>query len=254
MDREKLEAILVSVQQGHLPVEKALQLLRDLPYEDVGFAKIDHHRPLRTGLPEVIYCPGKTAEQVAAIAAKMLEKNSLVLATRAGPEIPEALRTLGQPVTYHQVARVVVIGEGPPAREADRVTVVTAGTADQQVAEEAAVTAEALGLMVDRLYDVGVSGIHRLLHGLEKMAGASAVIAVAGMEGALPSVVAGLIEAPVIAVPTSIGYGASLGGVAALLAMLNSCAGGIAVVNIDNGFGAACLAARIARSGRRQSP
>lgn len=252
MNREKLQAILASVQQGHLAVEQALQLLRHFPYEDVGFARIDHHRSLRTGLPEVIYCPGKTAEQVVAIAAKMLEQSPMVLATRAGPEIPEALGILGHPVTYHQVARVVVIGERPATREEGRIMVVTAGTADQQVAEEAAVTAGALGLTVERLYDVGVSGIHRLLQGLERIAGASTVIAVAGMEGALPSVVAGLVEVPVIAVPTSIGYGASLGGIAALLAMLNSCAGGVAVVNIDNGFGAACLAARIARSGRRE--
>ncbi len=252
MERERLKALLSSVQQGHISVEEALKLLRDLPYEDMGFARIDHHRPLRTGLPEAIYCPGKTLEQVVAIAARMLEKHGLVLATRAGPDIPEALRDRGYRVTYHQVARVVVIGERRLLREAARVTVVSAGTADQQVAEEAAVTAEALGLIVDRLYDVGVSGIHRLLDGLDTLASASSVIAVAGMEGALPSVVAGLIEVPVIAVPTSIGYGASLGGISALLAMLNSCASGIAVVNIDNGFGAACLAARIARSGRRE--
>ena len=243
MDRKAVEALLRELKEGKVTVKEAMNALRALPYEDLGFAKIDSHRELRRGIPEAVYCPGKTTDQIVAIVSRLVASRSLALATRATPEIYARIRDRldGTPVTYHEKARMVVAGK-PPAARRGRVLVVTAGTSDIPVAEEAAVTAEVLGNRVTRLYDVGVAGIHRVLDHRELLQGAKVVIVVAGMEGALPSVVAGLVDVPVIAVPTSVGYGASFDGLAALLGMLNACSPGVAVVNIDNGFGAGYLA------------
>jgi len=214
-------------------------------YEDIGFAKVDHHRPRRKGFPEVIYCPGKTPAQIAGIAQKIWAAGHDVLATRADRKAFNALRKAIKTAKYHETARIISAKKKVEHRALNverRVAVVTAGTADLPVAEEAAVTAEFLGLKVERLFDVGVAGIHRLINNLDKLKNARVVIVVAGMEGALPSVLGGLIDKPIIAVPTSVGYGASFKGLSALLTMLNSCSPGIAVVNIDNGFGAAVMA------------
>jgi hypothetical protein len=237
MDRDALVDLLVEVREGKLGLEAAVKRLERLPYDDLGFARVDNHRALRRGSAEAIFCAGKTTAQVVAIARRMVEYgHHNVLATRAGPEV---LAALGEhvPVTVHADVRLAVINpmEVPLL---GRVCVCTGGTSDMPVAEEAALTAEAGGSTVDRLYDVGVAGIHRLLDKRETLTAANVVVAVAGMEGALASVVAGLVGCPVIAVPTSVGYGANLGGIAALLTMLNSCSPGISVVNIDNGFGA----------------
>jgi hypothetical protein len=228
--------------------------LRDLPYEDLGVAKIDAHRDLRRGFPEVVYCPGKTVDRIVAIVRRMAGNHGLVLATRATPEIFGRIRKdlRGTRVAYHEAARIVAIGTPPRARRG-HVLVVTAGTSDIPVAEEAAVTADLIGCRVSRLLDVGVAGVHRLLDHRDLLRRADAIVVVAGMEGALPSVVAGLVDAPVIAVPTSVGYGASFDGLAALLAMMNACAPGVAVVNIDNGFGAGYLAGRLSRGARVRS-
>ncbi len=243
MDRKAVEALLRDLKDGKVTVKEAMSALRALPYEDLGFAKIDSHRDLRRGIPEAVYCPGKTTDQIVAIVTRMVASRSLALATRATPEIHARIQEslVGTPVTYHEKARMVVAGK-PPAARRGRVLVVTAGTSDIPVAEEAAVTAEVLGNRVTRLYDVGVAGIHRVLDHRDLLQGAKVVVVVAGMEGALPSVVAGLVDVPVIAVPTSVGYGASFDGLAALLGMMNACSPGVAVVNIDNGFGAGYLA------------
>ena len=246
MDRDKLRALLEGVAAGRVPVDAAVRQLRDLPYADVGFAKVDTHRSLRSGAPEAVFCQGKTPEQVVTIVGRLAEHHANVLATRAAPEVAEALRAAGIPHRYHALARVVVARPEPTA-EVGLVAVVSAGTADLPVAEEAAVTAETLGNRVERAYDCGVAGLHRLLDQQHLLTEANVIVAVAGMEGALPSVVGGLVDRPVIAVPTSVGYGTSFGGITALLAMLNSCAAGISVVNIDNGYGAACQASRINR-------
>ena len=243
MDRAAVERLLRDLKGGKLTVREAMEALRGLPYEDLGFAKIDTHRAIRRGIPEAVYCPGKTEDQIVAILRRMVESRSLALATRATPETFARIKEdlAGVPVAYHEKARMVVAGK-PPAARRGNVLVVTAGTSDIPVAEEAAVTAEVLGNRVTRLYDVGVAGIHRVLDHRELLQDAKVVIVVAGMEGALPSVVAGLVDSPVIAVPTSVGYGASFDGLAALLAMMNACSPGVAVVNIDNGFGAGYLA------------
>ncbi|HYM40374.1 MAG TPA: nickel pincer cofactor biosynthesis protein LarB [Thermoplasmata archaeon] len=243
MDRAAVERLLRDLKGGKVSVKEAMEALRALPYEDLGFAKIDSHREIRRGIPEAVYCPGKTAEQIVAIVRRMVASRSLALATRASPEIYERIKGSleGMPVAYHEKARLVVAGKTPAARRGS-VLVVTAGTSDIPVAEETAVTAEVLGNRVTRLYDVGVAGIHRVLDHRELLQGAKVIVVVAGMEGALPSVVAGLVDVPVIAVPTSVGYGASFDGLAALLAMMNACSPGVAVVNIDNGFGAGYLA------------
>ena len=248
MDRAAVERLLRDLQEGKVSVKQAMESLRALPYEDLGFAKIDSHREIRRGIPEAVYCPGKTPEQIVAIMKRMVAARSLALATRASPEIHERIQASldGEPVVYHEKARLVVAGKTPPATRG-HVLVVTAGTSDIPVAEEAAVTAEVLGNRVTRLYDVGVAGIHRVLDQRELLQGAKVVVVVAGMEGALPSVVAGLVDVPVIAVPTSVGYGASFDGLAALLGMMNACSPGVAVVNIDNGFGAGYLASTINR-------
>lgn len=233
-------------------MDQALQSLRDLPYEALGFAELDHHRSLRTGFPEVVLGEGKTSEQVAAIAERLMEKSGQLLVTRVERECFEAVQARVPQAVYHAEARAITARQGEAAHVAG-VAVLCAGTADIPVAEEAAITAEMAGSAVDRYYDVGVAGLHRLLDKLPLLQQANALVVVAGMEGALPSVVAGLVAAPIIAVPTSIGYGASFRGLAPLLAMLNSCAPGVAVVNIDNGFGAGYLAGvinRLAAGGR----
>jgi NCAIR mutase (PurE)-related protein len=221
-----------------------LDRLRTLPYEDLGFASVDHHRALRQGFPEVIFCEGKTQAQVIAIARRLLTRGGPLLATRVEARVGRALLRLDRRAVFHEEARVVSI---QPRREplAGNVLVITAGTADIPVAEEARVTAEVMGSQVDTLYDVGVAGLHRVLSRQERLFKARAIVVVAGMDGVLPSVIGGLVDRPVIAVPTSRGYGASFGGLAALLTMLNSCAAGVGVMNIDNGFGAGCLAHRI---------
>jgi hypothetical protein len=244
MNPEGIEQLLQHVRQGQVSVEQALQRLRSLPFEDLGFASLDHHRSLRQGFPEVVLCEGKTTVQVVAIARALIKKQGPFLATRADPAVARAIRRLDRRARYYRDARIVAIHHSRQ-KQVGHILVVTAGTADVPVAEEARVTAEVMGSHVERLYDVGVAGIHRLLGKKDRLFDARVVIVVAGMDGVLPSVVGGLVQCPVIAVPTSRGYGASFGGVAALLTMLNSCAAGVGVMNIDNGFGAACLAHRI---------
>lgn len=248
MNREALRRLLVSVRQGEQGVDEALAALRNFPYEDLGFARLDHHRALRRGLPEVIYCPGKTPEQVAAIAVRLRAANPVVLATRAVPDVFDAVSQACPDAVYDPVSRLVVVGKPDSPAYPGRPLVIAAGTSDLPVAEEAAGTLAACGHTVGRLYDVGVAGLHRLLGSMDQLNGADVLVVVAGMDGALPSVVGGLCGQPVIAVPTSTGYGASFGGLAALLTMLNSCASGVAVVNIDNGFGAALMADAILRA------
>ncbi len=249
--KERLKEILEHVREGKTDVEAALSELRHLPFEDIQFAVVDHHRSLRQGAPEVIYCEGKTPAQVRAIAERMLAKRSDVLATRADREAYKALKALDRRARYNELARAVVIEHKKRLPTEGMVLVVTAGTTDIPVAEEAAVTAGTLGSAVETMYDVGVSGIHRLLGRKEVLVSARVIIVAAGMDGALASVVGGLVDKPVIAVPTSVGYGASFGGIAALLTMLNSCAPGVAVMNIDNGFGAGFLAHRINMLGEK---
>jgi NCAIR mutase (PurE)-related protein len=245
----KLRQLLEQVQQGQVSVEEALERLRRFPYEDLHFAKVDHYRQFNKGFPEVIYCPGKTTEQIVEIARRLAGSGAAVLATRAGREVFEAVSREIPRAEYYPAARMVVIRSGEDPEPVGNVTVISAGTADHPVAEEAALTAELMGSRVHRLFDVGVAGIHRLLDNWELVMKARVLVVVAGMEGALASVVGGLARCPVIAVPTSVGYGASFGGLAALLAMLNSCATGVTVVNIDNGFGAGYAAALINRMG-----
>lgn len=247
MDDKDCRKILLDFRAGKVGVGRMTRLLRDLPYSDVDcYAKIDNHRTLRTGFPEVIFCQGKTPEQVAKIAASMLEHSAkIVLATRASQEVYAAVRGVEPSAVYNGVARTILIGR--PTAKRPGVLIVSAGTADIPVAEEAAATCEAMGHAPKRLYDVGVAGIHRLLKNRRKLFGAKAIIVVAGMDGALASVVGGLAPCPVIAVPTSVGYGASFNGVAPLLTMLNSCAPGVLVVNIDNGFGAGYAASMMLR-------
>ncbi len=247
MKPEEIEKILEQVRSGELETTEAMQSLRELPYINLGHTRIDAHRELRNGHPEVIFCTGKTVSQVKEIVEAMLADNSNILATRASEEMFAAVTGLCYDAVYSAVAKTITIQQQPPENSSDTIAVVTAGTSDIPVAEEAAVTAEFYGNKVERVFDVGVAGIHRLLSEMDGIRQARVVIVVAGMEGALPSVVAGLIDKPVIAVPTSIGYGASFQGLAALLGMLNSCANGVSVVNIDNGFGAGYLAGMINR-------
>lgn len=248
MDRRRLETLLKRMRSGEISVQDAFMELRDLPYRDLGDAKLDVHRALRRGFPEVVYCPGKSPSKVVDLLRELSRAHSLVLATRASPSLAARARReiRGRPVAYHEAARIIAVGRAPRKLRGS-VLVVTAGTSDVPVAEEAAVTAEAMGSRVSRLYDVGVAGVHRVLDRREDLRKARVIVVAAGMEGALPSVIAGLVEVPVIAVPTSVGYGASFRGLAALLAMMNSCAPGVAVVNIDNGFGAGYLAAVVNR-------
>lgn len=252
MNEKQLENLLEKVKSGQLAIGDAVETLRHLPFEDVGFARIDHHRQIRCGFPEVIYCPGKTTEQIVKIFEHLAQKEHNVLATRAEQNVFDAIKASGKfPNTeYDTVARTILLVQQAPDDTEDYITIVTAGTADLPVAAEAQITAKAMGQKTKLICDVGVAGIHRLLgdaETLDTLRGASVVIVVAGMEGALASVVGGLVDSPVVAVPTSVGYGASFEGMAALLAMLNSCAAGVTVVNIDNGFGAAYAASLINR-------
>lgn len=240
-----LRELLLAFRQGEVTLEDVLARLRHLPYEDLGFAKPDHHRYLRQGVPEVVFGQGKTPEQIATIVPRILERSSLALVTRADEVAYAALKEVVPDAVYHPQARMITVRRGDPPEPEGLIAIVSAGTADIPVAEEAAVTAEVLGNRVVRFYDVGVAGLHRLLSIREPLAEARVIICVAGMEGALPSVVGGLVGVPVIAVPTSIGYGVGQGGLAALLGMLNSCAANVVVVNIDNGFGAGFVASLI---------
>jgi len=247
MNRAQIEALLNQVRDGQTGVDDAMERLRGLPFEDLGFAKLDHHRALRTGMPEVIFAGVKTPEQVAAIFARMAHAGGNVLATRATPECFDAVQDAEPRAVYHATARAITLSQAAPIEGKGTVAVVCAGTSDLPIAEEAAVTARLMGNTVELIADVGVAGIHRLLAQRTSLQSARVLIVCAGMEGALPTVVGGLVNAPVIAVPTSIGYGASFGGVAALLGMLNTCTPNVCVVNIDNGFGAACIATLINR-------
>ena len=244
--------MLTEVADGKTSPEDAAEILKDLPFEDLGFANIDHHRKLRTGYPEAVFCQGKKPEQIAEIMKGLADKNANVIGTRATVTDFEAVKAVLPEAEYYEDARIIALIRDRAPHAEGTIAVVTAGTADIPVAEEAAVTAEALGNEVDRIYDVGVAGIHRLFAKLDRIRNARVVIVVAGMEGALASVIGGLVESPVIAVPTSIGYGANLGGISALLSMLNSCANGVGIVNIDNGFGAAYLASNINRIGENK--
>jgi len=246
MERERLEELLRNVANGSLTPDEAVIKLKHFPFQDLGFARIDSHRSLRQGIAEVIFCPGKTAAQIAEIAHTLQQHHSLVLATRADAALASAVKVISEQVEYFQNAKLLIWGKLPaePWREG-RIALLTAGTADLPVAEEAALVMVASGFAVERIFDVGVAGIHRLMANLEQIRSCDVVVTVAGMDGVLPSVVAGLVEGPVIAVPTSVGYGASFDGLAALLTMMNSCAAGLTVVNIDNGFGAAVAAIRI---------
>jgi hypothetical protein len=246
MDERKLRELLKRYRRGRMKEEDLLAHLRGAPFQELEFAKVDHHRALRCGFPEVIFCRGKTVPQVERIAREILSHSEDLLATLATPEMFRRIRKVDRRARWHEAARCVTVGGRPPAGKG-YVLVVSAGTSDMPVAEEARVTAEMLGARVRMLYDAGVAGLHRLLSQRQIVMEASVLVVVAGMEGALPSVVGGLVRRPVIAVPTSVGYGASFHGLAALLAMLNSCAAGITVVNIDNGFGAGYAAALIAR-------
>lgn len=253
MDKHALLELLASVERGETTPEAAGERLAKLPFEDIGHTRIDHHRSLRTGLPEVIYAQGKTPSQVAEIFARMVEEGGDVLATRISSEAVGAVLQLIPTASHYETARILTLRQTPPVQSSTdpHIAVVCAGTSDLPVAEEAAVTAEHFGVRVIRLYDVGVAGLHRLLAVRDQLGEADAVVVCAGMEGALPSVVGGLVGVPVIAVPTSAGYGASFGGATALLGMLNSCSPNVSVVNIDNGFGAAYSATLIARSAPR---
>ncbi|MGE0359623.1 MAG: nickel pincer cofactor biosynthesis protein LarB [Vicinamibacterales bacterium] len=246
-----IRALLEGVRDGSVTADAAearlLAQLRGRPFEDLGFAKVDHHRAVRQGFPEVVLGLGKTPDQIAAIAARIAGRGVPLLVTRATPEAFDAVRAAVPGVTWHDTARAITLGRDATAG-GGTIAVVSAGTSDLPVAEEAAVTAEVMGNEVVRIYDVGVAGIHRVLAERPRLEAARVIVVVAGMEGALPSVVAGMVPVPVIAVPTSVGYGASFGGLAALLGMLNSCANGVAVVNIDNGFGAGAMASLINRS------
>jgi len=249
MTDPELQDLLHRLRQGDLEpaaaAERILAALRAAPFVDLGFARVDTHREVRQGFPEVILGLGKTPAQIAAIAEKIVGRGQTLLVTRATPETHDAVRTVVPGAEYHPDARAITYAQGRVEAGQGTIAIMCAGTSDLPVAEEAAVTAAVMGNRIDRLYDVGVAGIHRLLAEHDRLQKARVLIIVAGMEGALPSVVAGLVKVPVIAVPTSVGYGASFGGLAALLGMLNSCANGVAVVNIDNGFGAACMASLI---------
>ncbi|HVP96739.1 nickel pincer cofactor biosynthesis protein LarB [Methanoregula sp.] len=245
MDKPKIKKLLCQVSEGSLSVDEAILQFRIEPFKDLGFAKVDHHRSLRKGTAEVIYGDGKTPQQIAEISSAMLAHGQkTVLITRMDPEAAEVVGT-SVPLRYHRTGRIGIAGELPEPDGKGTIVIATAGTCDIPVAEEAALTALALGNEITRVYDVGVAGLHRLLAHVDDIMSARVIIAVAGMEGALPSVIGGLADCPVIAVPTSIGYGTSFGGLTALFSMLNSCASGVSVVNIDNGFGAGYLASMI---------
>ncbi len=245
MDERALKKFLGQLKSGKIKISEAVEKLKRLPFDDIGFAKIDLHRGLRKGFPEVIYCEGKTNEEVIEIIGRILSRESNLLATRASEKLFKEIRKKYPKAIYNRRGRTITIENKPLPKSGGTILVITAGTSDIDVAEEAVVTADILGNRVEKIYDVGVAGIHRLLKQIDKLQKATVIIVIAGMEGALPSVVGGLVDKPIIAVPTSKGYGADFGGIAPLLAMLNSCASGITVVNIDNGFGAAYAASLI---------
>lgn len=245
LDRDKIRKLLEKIKNGSASIEEGMATLKSLPFEDIGFAKLDSHRALRTGFPEVIFCQGKTIDQIIKIIVKLSENHKTILATRAGNEVYEKVIEIRSDAIYNEAARLIIIGDYQKNITDGKILIITAGTADIPVAEEAAITAEVMGNKVERLFDAGVAGVHRIFHNLDQINNASVIIAVAGMEGALPSIIGGLSGVPVIAVPTSIGYGASFNGLSALLTMLNSCAPGVVVVNIDNGFGAGYVAGMI---------
>jgi NCAIR mutase (PurE)-related protein len=245
MTRNEIESLLKGIKNGEKSVEEALEVLQNFPYTDLGFAKIDHHREIRTGYPEIVYCAGKTAEQVIGIFKLMSGRKTNVIGTRADQNTFDSVKKAIPEAVYYPVARIINIPGEKIVSPDTKIAVITAGTSDMPVAEEAAVTAELLGNSVIRIYDAGVAGIHRLVDKLPEIKKCRVIIVIAGMEGALASVVGGLVDKPVIAVPTSVGYGANFGGISALLAMLTSCSSGVTVVNIDNGFGAGFSASMI---------
>lgn len=245
MDKEDLKKLIEEVKEGRITVENAVDQLKDLPFKDLGYAKIDNHRELRVGYPEVIYCAGKTIEQVKGIISFMLTKESNILATRASKEMYNEVKKICRDAQYNPLGKTITIMKKEQKKTDSYIAVVSAGTSDLPIVEEAVVTAEILGNKVEKITDVGVAGIHRLYAKLDIIRGAKVIVVVAGMEGALASVIGGLVDKPIIAVPTSVGYGANFGGLSALLCMLNSCASGVSVVNIDNGFGAAYIASMI---------
>jgi pyridinium-3,5-biscarboxylic acid mononucleotide synthase len=245
MNAKEVEKLLIDVKKGEISIEKALEVLKNFPYTDLGFARIDHHREMRTGYPEIIYCAGKSVGQVSEIFKVMSEKENNVIGTRANDEMYEAVRNISDGAVYYPMARIISLQKKKPKVPESRIAIITAGTSDIPVAEEAAITAELLGNNILRIYDAGVAGIHRLVDKLPEIRNCRVIIVIAGMEGALASVVGGLVDKPVIAVPTSVGYGANFGGISALLAMLTSCSTGVTVVNIDNGFGAGFAASMI---------
>lgn len=245
MNAKEVEKLLTEVKKGETSIEKALEVLKNFPYTDLGFARIDHHREMRTGYPEIIYCAGKSVEQVREIFRVMSDKENNVIGTRANQEMYESVKSISSKAVFYPMARIISLQNKKPDVPDSRIAIITAGTSDMPVAEEAAITAELLGNNVLRIYDAGVAGIHRLVDKLPEIRNCRVVIVIAGMEGALASVVGGLVDKPVIAVPTSVGYGANFGGISALLAMLTSCSTGVTVVNIDNGFGAGFAASMI---------
>jgi pyridinium-3,5-biscarboxylic acid mononucleotide synthase len=245
MNIKEVEHLLQNVKAGQTSIEEALGILKDFPYTDLGFARIDHHREMRTGYPEIIYCAGKSVAQVKEIVRVMSEKENNVIGTRANQEMYDAVKSILPEAVYYPMAKIISVQKKKPAVPKTRIAVITAGTSDMPIAEEAAITAELLGNNVLRIYDAGVAGIHRLVDKLPDIRNCRVIIVIAGMEGALASVVGGLVDKPVIAVPTSVGYGANFGGISALLAMLTSCSTGVTVVNIDNGFGAGFSASMI---------
>ena len=253
MNEEKLKHLLQAIRKGNVSVDKAFSQLRHLPFEELGFAKVDHHRSIRCGFPEVIYCPGKSVSQIKTIFERLSRGGGNILATRAAPEVFQALKREFPAAGYHELARAVTLRQGRAGKPYGHIALVAAGTSDLPVAEEARVTAEIMNQRVSTHYDVGVAGLHRLLSRSKQLQTANVIIVAAGMEGALASVVGGLVAVPVVAVPTSVGYGASFGGLAALLTMLNSCASSVSVVNIDNGFAAGYIAAMINRQSKKTS-
>ena len=245
MYEQKIKKVMLEIKNKKLGVDEAIKKLKFLPFEDLGFAKIDHHRALRKGFPEVVFCQNKTTEQVVSIARKLASVNADVLATRATQEMFKEIKKHIKDAKYNDISKTIIINKNNKKLKKGKILVLSAGTSDISVAEEAAVVAEAMGNNVERLYDVGVAGLHRLLSNKEKLENSKVLVIVAGMDGVLPSVVSGLIGKPIIAVPTSVGYGASFKGIAPLLTMLNSCSPGVVVVNIDNGFGAGYFASLI---------
>jgi NCAIR mutase (PurE)-related protein len=251
MDREKIKELLENVKAGKTGIDEALRALKSFPYKDLGYAKIDTHRDLRRGFPEVILCRGKTIEQIEKIVESLSSETDFIMATKADKAAYEAIRKVKKDAVYYETAHIVLIGKSRKKKSTKTILVITAGTSDIPIAEEAVVTAEIMGNAVDRVYDIGVAEVHRLFDNSEKLFDANVIVVVAGMEGALASIIGGMVDSPVIAVPTSVGYGSSFEGLAALLSMLNCCAPGVVTVNIDNGFGAGYFASFINHMGEK---